>query len=288
MTDVVIREPDVAESARVIYFFRNHMLLPQARILVALRRQPVERFVAAAAWWAEGAVIRFQLVCQPGAAHPEVFASLISQVIESARLAGRQQVHYADVLPEDDATCSCLKKHGFTPLGKNRFFEASYADAWHRVMHLFEKCQPDIPPAWRTEPIRSQPPEIAVDLIGNHRLLPATELHYYWQTNSPGGLDLDASSILFDGAQPIGTMLARSGQGTFYIDVRVVRVENRRLRALGNLLLFHHMAQRWQPGGQIKRLQFHGGAAEHRETANLALRMGGRELPSRFIFAKTL
>jgi len=288
MTDLIIREPDVAEWDRVIYFFRNHMLLPQSRILVALRRQPVERFVAAAAWWTEGSAVRFQLVCQPGTAHPEIFALLINRVMESARLAGRQRIQYADVLTDDDATCNILKEYGFAPLGKNRFFEASYEDAWQRAMHLFEKSRPHIPPDWSTEPIRKHRLETVWGLIEKHRLLPATELHYYWQMNSPGGLDLDASSILFAGAQPIGTMLTRNGQGTFYIDVRVVQVENRRLRALGNLLLFHHIGKRWSPGGQIHRLQFHGGEAEHRETANLAIRMGGRELPSRHIYAKEL
>jgi len=288
MTDLIIREPDLVELARVIYFFRNHMLLPQARILVALRCRPVERFVAAAAWWTEGTMVRFQLLCLPGAAQPEIFALLINRVTEAARLAGGQRLHYADVLTESDPTAEHLKTNGFAPLGKNRFFEASCEDAWKRVMHLFEKYRRDIPPDWRTEPVRDHQPEIVLDLIANYRLMPAPELRYYWQVNSTTGLDLDASPILFDRAQACGTMLVRSGQGTFYIDVRVVRVENRRLRSLGNLLLFHHLAERWQPGGPIQRLQFHGGEAEHRETANLALRMGGRELPGRYIFAKTL
>jgi hypothetical protein len=83
-------------------------------------------------------------------------------------------------------------------------------------------------------------------------------------------------------------LLTRVVGDTFFVDVRVVNIENRYLRALGNLLLFHHMTERWNAAGPVIRLQFHGGAAEHRETANLALRMGGRELPSRHIYAKTL
>lgn len=288
MSDLIVREPSAAEMARVAYFFRNHMLLPHAHILMALRCRPVERFVAAGAWWTEGSVVRFQLVCLPGVAQPEVFALLINRVTESARLAGGQRLHYADALTEDDPTAAHLKNNGFTPLERNRFFEVNYEDAGRRVAHLFEKFRPDIPPAWRTEPIRNHSPEIIMSLMGNHRLMPATELHYYWQMNSPGGLDLDASSILFDGAQPIGTMVLRAGQETLYIDIRVVRVENRRLRSLGNLLIFHHGTTRRHPGGQFHRLQFHGGEAEHRETANLAIRMGGRELPSRYIFAKIL
>jgi hypothetical protein len=142
MSDLIVREPSAAEMARVAYFFRNHMLLPHAHILMALRCRPVERFVAAGAWWTEGSVVRFQLVCLPGVAQPEVFALLINRVTESARLAGGQRLHYADALTEDDPTAAHLKNNGFTPLERNRFFEVNYEDAGRRVAHLFEKFRP--------------------------------------------------------------------------------------------------------------------------------------------------
>ena len=40
------------------------------------------------------------------------------------------------------------------------------------------------------------------------------------------------------------------------------------------------------PTGVIRRLQFRGGEMEHRETANLALRMAGKEMPPRHVFAR--
>src|ERR1039458_5066856 len=64
--DPTIREPAPEEVERVLHLFRNVPLPPEARLLAAVRSRPVERFIAAAAWWPEGTVGRFQLACQAG------------------------------------------------------------------------------------------------------------------------------------------------------------------------------------------------------------------------------
>ncbi len=288
MNDLIIRAPRADEMTRAVYLFRNCLLRPQSHLLAALRTQPVERFVAAAAWWIEGTFGRFQLVGQPGPPHFHTFELLIRQVLRAARDAGAQALHYADLLGEQDEWCEVLRKTGFGPLRPNRFFEVRYRNAWIRVMRMVNRYQAAIPPDWRTEYIRQHSPGLASDLIGRYGLLPPTELRYYWQAGSPVSFDLDASSFLFEGSRPVGVLLARRGKGVFFVDVRVVQLENRRLRALGNILLFRHMAELCGPAEDIHRLQFHGGEVEHRETANLAFRMGGCELPPRYIFSKPL
>ena len=64
--DLAIREPTPEEAERVLHLFRNVPLFPEARLLAAVRSRPVERFIAAVAWWPEGTAGRFQLACQPG------------------------------------------------------------------------------------------------------------------------------------------------------------------------------------------------------------------------------
>ena len=73
-----------------------------------------------------------------------------------------------------------------------------------------------------------------------------------------------------------------------YIDVQVVRQSNPRLRSLGDLCLLYHDAQRVGPDGPIRWIQFRSGETEHRQTANLALRMGGPELAPRHLYARML
>ena len=82
-------------------------------------------------------------------------------------------------------------------------------------------------------------------------------------------------------------MLRRTGD-LLYIDVQVVREANPRLRSLGDLCVLYHSAQRVAPGGAVQRIQFRSGETEHRQTANLALRMGGRELPRHCVYGKKL
>jgi len=288
LADLVIRPPVAGEMERTRYLFRHGLLRPQSRFLVAARSQPVQRLVAAAAWWCEGTVARFHLVCQPGVAGSEVGSSLVNQVAEHSRATGMKKLQYADLLAGENTWRELLVEHGFAPQWSNRFFEARCTEARDRVMRLFARHRAALPPGWRTESIRHHSAQTAAELVALHGLLPPAELELYWQSTFPGGFDTDASSFLLEDANRIGVFLTRASHDTFFVDVRIVQVENRQLRALGNLMLLHHFATHWDPNGPIGRLQFHGGEAEHRETANLAVRMGGKEMPSRHIYAKAL
>jgi hypothetical protein len=288
LADLVVRPPEAGEMERAVYLFRHGLLRPQSQIVVASRGQPVQRLVAAAAWWCEGSIARFHLVCQAGVTDSEVCGPLVHQVAASAHAAGMQKLQYADLLVKDDVWCQRLVENGFAQQGPNRFFEARCTEARDRVMRLFEKHQAALPPGWRTESIRNHPAQTAAELVARHGLLPPSELDLYWQGNFPGGFDPDASSFLLENTNRIGVLLTRASQDTYFVDVRIVQIENRQLRALGNLMLLHHLAARWDQNGPICRLQFHGGGMEHRETANLAFRMRGRELPTRHIYAKAL
>jgi hypothetical protein len=286
--DLIIRAPATHELARVTYLFRDIRLRSQARILVAVRSRPVERFVAAATWWTEGGIGCFQLASLPGSIRNEACALLVNQLLESARISGLKSLQYGELLPDNSELIEFLKGQGFDRLRSERFFEVSDQQSWMRTMDSFEKYKAKIPPGWHTESIRRQAPETIFDLIDPYRLMPPSELRDYWREDSPLGFELDLSSILFDGTRPIGTLLARHIRDALCVDVRVVRVENKLLSALGNILLFYHVAVRKKPGGTIRRLQFRGGATEHRETANLALRMGGLEMPPRHVYFKAL
>jgi hypothetical protein len=284
----IIREPALAEVERVLYLFRNVALSPEARFLGAMRRVPVQRFVAAVAWWPEGAIGRFQLTCPPGIGRAAAAGWLLEPLAERGKLAGMESIQWAERLAEDSEWHGILRNHGFTCLHSERSFEVSYRDAWTRVMGLYVKHRAQIPAGWRTEAIRGHPPEAVLDLIAAHRLLRPAEVRNYWRANTPFGFDLDLSCILFDGERPFGAFLARRiGEG-LCIDVQVVREANPRLRSLGDLLMLYHDAQRVAGDGPIRWIWFRSGEIEHRQTANLALRMRGQELPRCHLMGKTV
>jgi hypothetical protein len=286
--DLAIREPAPAEVERVHHLFRNVPLNPEARLMAAARSRPIERFIAAAAWWPEGTIGRFQLACQPGVDRAAVAGVLIERLADCARRAGMKTIQCATLLTDDNEWFGILRSHGFECLHSERSFEVSYRDAWARVMQLHQKHRARIPAGWRTDSIRQHPPETALDLIAPHRLMLPAEVRNHWRPDSQFGFDLDLSCILFDAERPFGAFLTRRMGEGLCIDVQVVREPNLRLRSLGDLLMLYHDAQRVAADGPIRRIWFRSGQAEHRQTANLALRMGGRELARCHLMAKAL
>jgi hypothetical protein len=284
-----VRQPSPAEIGRALHLFRESRLPSRARMFVAVKPRPIERFVAAAAWWPLGEIICFRLAAQGAATtRSEASRRLIDKISECTQALHLNTTQYADLLADDNEWIGVLKENGFGQLRSERFFEVSSELSWTRTTQFFEKFQSKIPPDWRTESIRFHAPEAIMELIAPFRLMPSAELGDYWRPDSAFGFELDLSSILFAAGRPIGTFLARKVRDMLCVDVRVVQAENRLLRSLGNICLFRHAAERHGPVGVIRCLQFRGGATEHLETANLALRMGGHELPPRHVFARVL
>jgi hypothetical protein len=292
--DLAIREPAPAEVERALHLYSNARLHPEARLLAAVRSRPIERFIAVAAWWLEGTAGCFQFACQPGVNRPAVAGMLIDKLAESARQAGLESIQYANLLPNDNEWFGVLQSHGFKCLRSERSFEIAYEAAWTRIMQIHQKHQSRIPASWRAKPIRDLSPETALEVIGTHRLLPPALVRNYWQKNSPGGFTLDYSCVLFDGERPFGAFLARRTGEVYYVDVQVVQEKNPILRSLGDLFMMHqmfvlhHEAQRAGTDVPIRWLRFRSGEVEHRQTANLARRMGGRELSPQHVMAKAL
>jgi len=286
--DIVVREPRPDELARVAYLFRNARLRAGSRLIAAERTHPLRRFIGAAAWWAEGALGWFQLACLPGSAQTAAALVLIEWLLAAAHESGLESVQYADLLPDGHVWLQVLKAQGFERLRSERSFEIAARDAWTRIKRLYTRHQAEMPQHWRTEPIREHRPEVVLELIAPHRLLPPEELRAWWQVNAADGFDLEMSCILFDGERPFGAMLARRPADVLYVEVQVVNEPNRRLRSLADLLLVYHVVRRVQAEGPIRWVKFRSGQTEHRQTANFALRMGGRELLRLHVLAKQL
>jgi hypothetical protein len=283
-----IREPLPAELERVGYLFKR-VLLPQgARLLVAVRNRPIERFVAAAAWWPEATIARFQIVSQPGVARGDIAGPLLDRLAQAARLAGMETLQNAELLADEHEWAVVLQSQGFERMRSERSFEVAYQDAWRRVMEMHQKYRDRIPSTWSTAPIRLHPPETVLGMIAPHRLMPPHELRKYWNVATPAGFESDWSCVLFDGQRPFGVFLLRRFGDALYIDVLVVQEANRLLRSLAELCLFYHGVSRLPPDGPVRWLQFRSGETEHRQTANLALRMSGREVSRRHVYGRKL
>ena len=231
---------------------------------------------------------RFQLACLPGNPNREALANLTARVVAAARNAGMESIQYGELLPQESVWLALLQAQGFERVRSERFFEIAYRDAWKRITQLHERHRAEIPSTWRTEPIRNHRPEEIMELATPYRLLPPEDVRHYWEATTTGGFDLELSCILYDEQRPIGTFLVRWVADGVFIEVQIVEEPNRRRRALGDLCLLYHGVSRVAPDGPLKWLRFRSGESEHRQTANLALRMGGRELPRRHVLTRDL
>jgi len=285
---LVIRAPKMGEQARVAHLFRHIVLPASVQILLAVKERPVERLVGGIAGWTERGLGRFRLACLPGVDLEKIAKPLINCAVETARQAGLSQLIYADMLTDMDSQGPVLRANQFEVMRSERFFQVAVSDAVRRVGGLLEKFGGHIPKTWRIESIRHHQPEVVLDLIAPFQLMTPEEVRERWVSGAKGGLDPDFSVILFDGSVPIGTLLTRRKGESLCYDVRVVRHENPRLRSLANLCLFNANVVRHDPANPVRWLEFRGGEHEHRETASLAVRMGGKELPIKHVWARAL
>ncbi len=283
MSDIVVRPPSTREMPRVRHFFANEYIAPEAQVVVAVKSQPVERFVGALAGWLTGEYGQFMLACLPGSARHEAARALIQAIAESARAAGLRHLLYGKLLAEHDPGYELLQENSFSIMRSERFFQVAVAQGANRVKELMQRYQSAIPANWHTEAIRGRPPEDILDLISPHRLMAPEEVRARWQWEKPDAYEPDLSGIIYDGKEAFGAFLVRQRGDSAICDVRVVNHPDPRLSGLANLCLYHHSltAENRDQSKSIRWVVFRGGEKEHLETVNMARRMGASEMPIR-------
>lgn len=287
--NVIVRPPTASEAARVRLLFRDISLPLQSQFLVAVKLQPVERFVAGLAGWMEGSFARFHLAFQPGVDANQYASRLTDEASSTARAAGLSQIVYGDLLTDDDPRAALLRANGFTVLRSERFFRVDAVIGENFILELAKKLAPLVPENWRIDAIRNHSPETILELLEPYRLMVPEEIRRHWRPDAVHGFEPDMSGILFEDEHPFGALLVRRVGEVLSFDVRVVNHPNRRLRGLANFPLLLHCAQHYdREQFPIRWLQFRGGEVEHRETANLAFRVGGEEVAPRRVFARAL
>ncbi|QDU58946.1 hypothetical protein [Aeoliella mucimassa] len=257
-----------------------------AQYLIAIKSRPVERIVAALAWWQEPDAIRFLLAHQPGITIEAAAEALVPR-LQSLPDLPPLDLKYAFLLQQDQPPAPWLAAHGYEPRHAERAFEAPSTTVYERVQKFLTRHHNDIPETWHSESIRDHSPETVWPLIEPYRLIHPEALRRFWNTPGEQGYDPDFSNILFDGDQPLGTLLLRNNHVCLAVDIRVVIDIAPRLRSLANLALFAHISRVASPESTgIRTLAFRADEREHRETANLAKRMGGREVAARHIYTR--
>lgn len=281
-----LAEPEEIPRVRYLFASAPKQPPPHAELRVVTRSRPVERIVAALAWWNEGGVVKFLIAHPPGIGTREGARELVPPLEADPRLAGRQLEHGC-LLAEDDELAGYLAERGYEARHTERVYEAPAAAVRERVEDMLSRYRAEIPCDWRTEPIRAHPPDVVWPLLAPYRLIDPDGLREAWSASGDQGYDPEFSCILFERGSPLGALLVRANAVCLAVDVRVVKPIAPRLRALANMTLFDHIARLATPGETTLRvLAFRARELDHGETSNLAKRMGGREVAVRHIHTR--
>lgn len=287
-TLVVVRAAQEVEALRARQLFAGKSDQPpgDASFLIAMKERPVERIVAALVWWHADGAVKFLMAHTPGLGASDASAALVPALEALPELSG-VELRYGRLLAAEEDVAPWLVEHNYEPTCAERVFEAPSTTVYDRVQCFLARHESDMPETWHTESIRDYTPETVWPLIEPYRLIKFNALQRFWVAPGQFGYDPEYSNILFDAETPLGALLVRNNSICLAVDVRVVNPITPRLRSLANLALFAHISRIASPTTtSIRTLAFRADENEHRETANLARRMGGREVAARHIYAR--
>ncbi len=282
---MIIRTAREKEEFRARFLFSSAPKKPPATasFLVAIKREPIERIVAALAWWEEGGTLKFQIAHPPGIPALEAAGALVPWMEGLPELADRE-ISHGRLLEEEDELSLWLVGRGYEAGHTERVFEAPSVATYDRTAALLARYAQDFPRTWRSDPIRDHSPDKIWPLLAPYQLIDLESLRRDWAAPGDHGFDPDLSNILFDGDVPLGVLLVRANQVCMAVEIRAVTPVRARLRSLANIALLGHVSRVATPTtSSIRTLAFRAREQDHKETANLALRMGGHEVAVRHI-----
>lgn len=275
--------PSEEFRARALFASEDTKPPANAEFLLALRKHPVERIVGTLAMWKCEDDLEFLLARLPGVDAGEIATGLLPG---ADRLAPDfREICYGRLLSPQDEWSPFLENAGYARTRTERVFEADVPAASDRIRRLYRRYADSFPKTWRIEPIARHRPETVWPLISAYRLITADDLQLLWHLPTPRGYHHDWSPILFDENGPLGVVLVRFNGRCVAFDIRVVKPIPAKSRALANIALIEFIID--QSESSLPRtVAFRGDESVHRETANLAFRLGGHEVGRRHRYVK--
>lgn len=260
------------------------------------RREPSpERIVGAAAWWPAGpaapdqaaaALCRWRIAPRWEADGQSLPADLLDALTDEAKRGGIKLLRGVDLLPENSPAATRLAAHGWTVAFRNEFYAGRTSATWPRVDALFRRLEESPGGAAALDRLRAGPPTpgalpAVFALVASKGLVPPDLLdHRLSSFDRTGGYSTLTSRVLLTtGATPAlaAVLLMRMDATGATIDARVA--DPAVCAAVGvnvgqaNVLLLHAVLANLRAAG-VETLRYHAHPADHRETANMARRLG--------------
>lgn len=236
---------------------------------------PRPRFLASAVVWAGGT--RFLLAVLPGVER-QAAAALLNRVIEESPPAG--VLRFDSLLDPADPFHGMLLQRGFEPVHRVDDFELPVERLRPRLEAVFRRARRRMPQEWQRVPLPARSSaEVRALVVDRFRLMSPLDFEH----KARGGhFDVRSSVLLCSRGRLIGALLIVRGSDALQIAAIAVNLPPGRLRSMANLALLHGSLESRAAEEHLSCYRFQAGQHVHRQTANTALRLGGRQVASRF------
>lgn len=266
-----------------------------AQFIVSVKEQPVERILAAVAWWLEagdadappGAIFSLHAA---GAVDlgDEDLQALLAAVEDAARKEGAHRLLARFSVPEKHPLFQKLTSLGYASVKFDRHFIVPGEIVKSRSIRIYRRVAPRIPEGWKVESIKGHCAEAVFALVAQHGLMPQHEFMNYWDASNRERFEDEYSCVAFEGDTMIGAfLLTRRGEAELHIHVEAVATEKMAVSHLVAAALrnfsFSHCVE-----GFPKVFSWRADSDRHQQTANSALRQGGEERPPQHFLSKSL
>lgn len=225
---------------------------------------------------------------------------LLNALTNHAVHAGVRRLHAMDLLPEDGPAAKRLLSRGWIVASRNEFFEGRTSATWPRVDALYQRLANSADGAAALRQLQAGAPMPAwfpaiFALVSSKGLVPPELLERRLeQLDRTGGYSrLTSRVLLTTGPAPAlaAVLLMRMDATSATIDARVA--DPAVCAAAGvsvgqaNILLLHSVLAGLRACG-VDTLRYHAHPANHRETANMARRLGATRVGTACLWQRDL
>lgn len=244
---------------------------------LALTEGPPERIVGAVRYAYALDGIDFRLVAGHGGELADREQELLDAFFHFCGRFSCDQLHYTDFVDANSSLDLLLDRAGFNITYREQRFETDWKETRDRVRRTYFRLeakkgtihQPKV------QAIRRLDVEAALPLVVSQRLMEEAELRAMWNSPDPTILDRDTSACLMLNGETIGVILCADAGDRLRV-LGVIGSENfagARRRAIP--MLMEHVFSTCDSRG-YQGFIFRANVESAQQTANLALRLGGR------------
>ena len=281
------------ELARAKTLLSGHPVPPEARFLVGVKAEPVERLVASIPWWkiplpkSDAHALRFHFQCK-GTPDEESLREILEE-LEALANENQLTTLLTDFsLPEAHPLYLLLTSVEYEISQTDRYFSMPGEAVNQRCLRVYQRVRSRMPDSWKVESIREHRAEDVFPLVAESRLMSPQQFQAYWDFANRERFEEKYSCVVAkDGKIMSAFLVTQPRADELHIHVDVVRPEFFEFSGLLTVAMRHFGVSN-APEGFPRIYTSRADSKKHVEGGNTPLRYGGEEHEPRHFLRKSV